>query len=178
VLPLLALGAFNNRVSVPRLRAELPSIVARRRFMRAVGAELVLLAVVVGVTAVLVSEAPAKNQVARTSVTTTKAMIGPFHANVGVMPAAAGTNRVELAFTDQAGNAANLAQVDLAASLPSRKLGPLRFRARRTGPGKYRVGAASFPIAGAWQIQLTVRRGEFDEWLKTIPIQIRKEATP
>ena len=34
VLPVLALGAFNNRVSVPRLRAKIASALERRRFLR------------------------------------------------------------------------------------------------------------------------------------------------
>ena len=41
VLPLLALGAFNNRYSVPRLRARIASTLEHRRFMRSAGAELV-----------------------------------------------------------------------------------------------------------------------------------------
>ena len=61
VLPLLALGAFNNRVSVPALRTAAASKSTRTRFIRAVAAELGLLVVVLGVTAALVDEAPAKD---------------------------------------------------------------------------------------------------------------------
>jgi copper transport protein len=59
VLPVLALAAFNNRTSVPALRSGAASPAARSRFVRAAGIEVVLLAVVVGVTAALVGEAPA-----------------------------------------------------------------------------------------------------------------------
>ena len=65
LLPLLALGAFNNRVSVPALKSGAASPAVRSRFVRAAGLEVVLLAVVVGVTAALIGEAPAKNTVAR-----------------------------------------------------------------------------------------------------------------
>jgi copper transport protein len=64
VLPILALGAFNNRVSVPRLRAGLASPPEQRRFLISVAAELTLAVVVVGVTAALVAEPPARTQVA------------------------------------------------------------------------------------------------------------------
>ena len=62
VLPVLALGAFNNRVSVPRLRAKIASALERRRFLVSVAVELALAVVIVGVTAALVAEPPAKAQ--------------------------------------------------------------------------------------------------------------------
>jgi len=174
VLPLLALGAFNNRVSVPRLRAGIASQIERTRFLRAVSAELVLLTVIVGVTAVLVNEAPAKDRVAQTRETTATTEIGPFDGTVSVAPGSAGPNTIDLSFTDPAGRPARLAEVGVAASLPSKQIGPLRFTARRTSPGHYTVAAAAFPIAGSWRLQLTVRQGEFDEWTSTISIHIRK----
>jgi copper transport protein len=58
VLPILALGAFNNRVSVPRLRTGVSSAVERRRFVTSVTVELALAVVIVGVTAALVAEPP------------------------------------------------------------------------------------------------------------------------
>ena len=63
VLPLLALGAFNNRYAVPRLRQGIASTFERRRFLRAVSAELALMTVIVAVTAVLVSAPPARTDV-------------------------------------------------------------------------------------------------------------------
>ena len=58
VVPLLALAAFNNRVSVPNLRAGTATGDDRRRFMRATATELALLAVVVAVTTLLVAQPP------------------------------------------------------------------------------------------------------------------------
>jgi copper transport protein len=58
VLPILALGAFNNRVSVPCLRTGVSSAVERRRFVTSVTVELALAVVIVGVTAALVAEPP------------------------------------------------------------------------------------------------------------------------
>jgi putative copper export protein len=62
VLPLLALGAYNNRFAVPRLRRGIASLAERRRFLRAAGAELALMVVIVAVTAVLVAEPPARTR--------------------------------------------------------------------------------------------------------------------
>ena len=58
VLPLLALGAYNNRYAVPRLRSQIASVLERRRFLRFASAELGIMVAIVGVTAVLV-ERPA-----------------------------------------------------------------------------------------------------------------------
>ena len=58
VLPVLALGAYNNRVTVRRLRDGTASPREQRRFLHTAAAELVVLAVVVGVTALLVNEPP------------------------------------------------------------------------------------------------------------------------
>ena len=59
VLPILALGAYNNRVAVPRLRSGVASPREQRRFLRTAFGELALLTAVVAVTAVLVNEPPA-----------------------------------------------------------------------------------------------------------------------
>lgn len=175
VVPLLALGAFNNRISVPRLRHGIASAGERRRFLRAVSAELLLLVVVVGVTSVLIGEPPAKDEVAQTTRVKETTAIGPFKETIAVAPGRVGTNRVELTFTNRSGKPAALAEVGVAASLPGRGIGPLRFAARRITAGRYAIAAAPFAIAGDWRLQLTVRRGEFDEWLETVSIHIRKE---
>ena len=63
VLPLLALGAYNNRFAVPRLRAQIASVVERRRFLRTAGVELAIMVAVVGVTAGLVNAPPARTAI-------------------------------------------------------------------------------------------------------------------
>lgn len=60
ITPLLARGAWNNRFAVPRLRNELASAIERRRFVQRAAAELGLMVAVVAITAVLVSEPPAR----------------------------------------------------------------------------------------------------------------------
>jgi putative copper export protein len=81
VLPVLALGAFNNRVSVPRLRAKIASALERRRFLVSVTVELALAVVIVAVTAALVAEPPAKAQLS--------AETGPVSRDVFVQPSQA-----------------------------------------------------------------------------------------
>jgi copper transport protein len=175
VLAVLGLGAFNNRISVPRLRAQIESRGARRAFVRAIAAELALVVVIVGVTAVLVNEPPAKAVLAqRPAAFQTTTTVGPFAADVSVTPAAPGPNRVRLSLTTRSNEPARPAEVRVAASLPSQGIGPLRLTPRRVRAGEYEVAAAPFTIPGSWRLELTVRRGEFDEWLRTLTVPIGK----
>jgi copper transport protein len=64
VVPLLALGAYNNRQVVPRLRAQIASAGERRRFMRFAAAELAIMVAIVGITAGLVNAPPARTDLA------------------------------------------------------------------------------------------------------------------
>src|SRR5439155_9457344 len=101
VLPLLGLGAYNNRFAVPRLRKQIASVVEQRRFLRAAGAELLIMATIVSVTAVLVTEPPAKASVKPPKYFTTTAPIGNLEVNLLVEPARTGPNVIHLYFFNQ-----------------------------------------------------------------------------
>ncbi len=175
IVPLLVLGAYNNRFAVPRLRAGIASVVEQRRFLRFVGLELALVVVIVGVTAVLVQQPPARSAVARTGPYATETRVGPFGLNLIVDPARVGVNEIHLYLLDRAGRPAEVAEARLGASLPAAGIGPLRLRTSRAGPGHFVVPAAQLPIGGGWRLQVQVRRGEFDEWLTTVSIPIGKD---
>ncbi len=68
VLPVIALGAYNNRFAVRRLREGSASPRDQRRFLHTAAAELALLLLVVGVTAVLVDQPPPRTQLEPQSV--------------------------------------------------------------------------------------------------------------
>jgi copper transport protein len=171
--PLLALGAFNNRVSVPRLRAGINSSEVRRQFARAIGAELLVFALIIGVTAVLIDEAPAKNAVNQPSgPVSTQATVGPYRMTLQVAPAVAGANAIKVVLTNSHGRPAHVTAVTVETSLPSRSLGPLEYNASALGNGRFAVKQAQLQIAGTWQVQVGVRQGQFNEWLKTVPIDI------
>jgi copper transport protein len=177
VLPVLALGAFNNRFSVPRLRAGIASAVERRRFLRATAAELALVVCIVGVTAVLVAEPPAKAQIAaEAGPVSQEALVGPFHLELVVDPARTGTNEIHLYLLDHStGQPAQVDEVRVAALLPAAGVGPLRLQAVPAGPGHAVVPAATFPLVGDWRLRVDVRKGEFDQWSSTVTIPIRKD---
>ena len=123
LLPLLALGAFNNRISVPALKSGAATPAVRSRFVRSAGLEVVLLAVVVGVTAALIGEAPAKNtvagpEIARRAGVVTSSTASPWTATVRVSPAASGYDTLDMSVTNKHGKAPAIGEVDLAAHPP------------------------------------------------------------
>jgi len=176
VLPLLALGAYNNRFAVPRLRAGIASPLEQRRFLRAAGAELVVMLGIVGVTAVLVNAPQARTEIGLHGPATATAALDGGEAHVSVVPATAGRNEIHLAFEGPTGAAAELEEVRVSASLASEGIGPLRFEARPgASPGEFVVRNVQLPIAGTWQFRIEARRGEFELLTQTVSIAIREE---
>jgi copper transport protein len=171
VLPLLALGAYNNRYAVPRLRARIASHIERRRFMRFAGAELVVMVAVVGVTAALVNAPPARTEVQMHEASEMELELGPLMAHMEVKPGMLGQNEIHIEFTKGRPD-----EVRVSAELKSRDIGPLRYRARRgMEPGAYVVRRANLAPAGEWEIRVEARRGRFDLYSDTVHVPIEKE---
>ena len=108
---------------------------------------------------------------------------GPFEATaqlegtevmVSVEPAMPGDNTITLMFTPEP---KNLNEVSVAASLPSRNIGPLDFVAKpdQAEPGMYVIEKAPFTIRGHWQLRLKILIGEFDLLTETIEVPIGVE---
>lgn len=166
VLPLLGLGAYNNRYAVPRLRAGVAQPQERRRFLQTAGVELAIMVAVVGVTTVLVNAAPAKDELmAHGGETTAEVDLGgEVQAHVRVEPGTVGPNEihVELGAAHEATEGRAFEEVAIAATLPSQDVGPLRFVAEEEGHAGYVVREADFGLAGEWQLRVEARRGEFE----------------
>ena len=178
VLPLLALGLYHNRRAVPRLRHRLASAAERTRFLRTTGGSLALMVAIVGVTAVLVSEPPARAQVAPSGPFAVTAPLGELELNLVVDPARAGRNQIHLYLTNQAGQPEDVDEATVSATLASRQVGPLRLRAHRAGPGHFVVHGAQLALTGDWQLRVDTRRGEFDADATTVSVPIGKELQP
>jgi copper transport protein len=169
VLPLLALGAYNNRFAVPRLRAQLASVIERRRFLRMAGAELVIMLAIVGVTAGLVNAPPARTEIEMHEASEIELRLGPFMAHMEVMPAQVGPNRIHLEFTKGRPD-------EVTISARSKAIGPLRYRARRgMEPGSYVVRRANLSPGGEWELRIDARRGQFDLFSDRVHISIDEE---
>jgi copper transport protein len=171
VLPLLALGAYNNRYAVPRLRERIASGLERRRFLRFAGAELLVMVAVVGVTAGLVNAPPARTEVQMHEAPTADLELGPLMAHMEVMPGMLGQNEIHLEFAKGRPD-----EVRVSATLRSKDIGPLRYRARPgMEPGAYVVKRANLSPAGDWEVKVEARRGEFDLYTDTVEVPIEEE---
>jgi copper transport protein len=168
LLPLLGLGALNNRYAVPRLRAAVASAVEQRRFLRTVGGELVLMTAIIAVTAVLVSAPPARTQHARALVHRNELQFGPYVATVRVTPARAGVNTLRIDFA----HAEVPLDVHVAATLPSENIGPLLTMLEHVTHPTFVNRRMQFPIAGTWSLRIEARRDRFELYTQNIRIRI------
>jgi copper transport protein len=189
LLPLLALGAYNNRYAVPRCKSGIASPLERRRFLRTIGAELTIMVAVIGVTAVLINAEPARTELEMEAMASDEhgamtegemAEHGPFEgtvqlgameAMVEVEPATPGSNSITITFPD---TGRKPSEVSVSASLPTQDIGPLDFTAEpdRSQPGVYTIEDASLSIAGDWELRVEARMGEFDLLTETIVVPV------
>jgi copper transport protein len=177
VLPLLALGAYNNRCAVPRLRAQIASVLEQRRFLRAAAAELTIMVAIVAVTAVLVNAPPARTEVVMHGPVEEEVDFGALTGHLSVEPGMPGSNEIHLMLEQGHGGAGPpVEEVRFFATLPEHGIGPLRFRAREGAHGDYVAANARLPIAGEWELRIEVRRGEFELLTEKVPIEIREES--
>ena len=102
------------------------------------------------------------------------AAIGPYDFTVTVDPARTGTNEIHLYLLDSTGQPASVDEITLSATLPAADVGPLELKATPAGPGHV-LARAQLPLAGDWQLQVTVRKGEFDQWSAVTDLPIRKD---
>jgi copper transport protein len=177
LLALLGFGWLNRGRVIPALErlagaGDPPggSGVIARRSLRG---ELALMLAVLGVTAALVSYTPPIDIASGPFSTTTT--LGAAQLELTVDPARVGLNTLHLYLIDAKTGAQFTATKELTvtARLPSRGIGPLPLKANLAGPGHYVLSAAELSPGGAWQLQITDRVSEFDEYAKTIDVPIK-----
>jgi copper transport protein len=174
--PLIALGAYNQRVLLPRLRtlAETGETPGRAGFSlrRSLRAEIALLVVVLGATAALTTYAPA--DYAPSGPVSETASLGPADLQLTVDPARVGPNEMHVYLINKRDgtqyDAVKELNVDLV--LPAEKLGPLKAETRKAGPGHYVMNGALFGVSGEWEVKMTARVSEFDAYYATAKVNI------
>jgi len=174
--PLMALGAYNQRRLLPRLRraAAEGATPGRDGFLlrRSIRTEVALLAVVLGVTAALVSYAPSGSVSSGPQSVT--ASFGPADLQLTVDPARVGPNEMHVYLTDKQTGAQydRVKEFGVSLVLPAEKLGPLEAETRKAGPGHYVMNGALFGVAGEWEVKVTARVSEFDAYYATMNVGI------
>jgi copper transport protein len=177
LLVLIGFGWVNRRSVIPALER----IVAATRAPGSVGVlarrslrgELALMLCVFGVTAALVSYAPPIDAASGPfSINTT---LGPTELEMTVEPAKVGLNTAHLYLINGKDGTQFIGSKELTvtATLPSKGIGPLPLQANLAGPGHYTLSSAALSPGGTWEIQITDRVSEFDEYTRTVKVPIR-----
>ncbi len=177
LLALIGFGWVNRERVIPMLerlvgdgRSPGGVGVLARRTMRG---ELALMLCVFGVTAALISYAPPIDAAAGPfSVNTT---IGPAELEMTVEPARVGPNTIHLYLINAKDGSQFTATKELLATadLPAKGIGPLPLTANLAGPGHYAFNSAELSPGGIWEIKITDRVSEFEEFSKTVKVPIR-----
>jgi copper transport protein len=178
VLPILALGAVNNRWTKPRIvraaAAGDPDHACRPLWTlrRLVGAEVAMGALVIGITAVLVNLPPARVEAGADEPTMSMATIGDHEMHVMVDPGQVGENRVHLSAAADHGDPADFDEVRVLFRMPEEDIGPLEAVAEETGPGEFVVHGHQLSVPGEWTLEIVARIGEFDEERTTVDLTV------
>jgi copper transport protein len=174
---LIVFGAYNQRRALPRLNslaatgAPPGSVGAALR--TSLRAEVTLLAIVIGVTSLLVSYAPPTSS-SRGIFSATK-QLGPLELQMTVDPATTGLNAMHVYLTNAKDGTpfTGTKEFDVGLALPEKDIGPLAANAQKAGPGHYVITGASFVPAGKWQVRIKDRVSEFDRYETTVTVPIR-----
>ena len=176
LLCVMGVAAYSRRSSVPRLEAIAergespgrPGVLLRR----ALRGEVALLAVVIGVTAALASYAPPVSAQAGPFSITTE--VGPTTLEMDVDPARVGANQMHVYFFDAKTGAPYKQgkELTITATLPDKEIGPLPLSVQSAGPGHYIVTDALLNAPGDWQIDITLRVSEFEQFEEEIEVPV------
>jgi copper transport protein len=172
VAVIAALGAYNHFRLVPALtRGRAQAALAQLR--GTLRLEVLALALVVALTAVLVVVTPGKAQTEGGVVEEVVPLGDAGSVQVTVSPAAAGFNQIHLYLFDPEGRPADIAEsitVDL--SLPAADLGPITRDATRAGPAHFQLDGDDLAVGGTWTIEVHARLDRFTEATGTVDVPV------
>lgn len=177
LLVLIAVGWVNRGRIIPALSrlagTGRPPGAVGMRARRTLRGEFALMICVLGVTAALVSYAPPID--AASGPFSTNTTIGPAELEMTVEPAKVGLNTAHLYLIDAKTGAQFTATKELTvtAKLPAKGIGPLPLHSYLAGPGHYILSSAALSPSGTWNIEITDRVSEFEEYSRVVKVPIR-----
>lgn len=175
-LPILAMGAINNRWTKPRIaRAAAegsPDRAPLRALRRLVAVEVALATVVIGITAFLVNLPPARVDAGVTGPFTTDVRLGSNNLNVLVDPNQVGANEVHLTATEPSGAPAEIEEMRVLFRMPSQGIGPLVGKGTELATGHFVVQGNHLSVAGEWRLEIVARFSEFEEERTSVDVTV------
>jgi copper transport protein len=133
--------------------------------------EVAIGALVLAATAVLVSQPPGKVALAAERSKPRHATVqinAATQASVDVTPGVHGAVRIAVRL---AGGTPPTG-ITATASLPPQKLGPIPVPLQSAGPGSYTSSDVLLPVAGTWELTLTVQTSEFDSTVAVARVKV------
>jgi copper transport protein len=178
LLVLIGFGAVNRQRVVPALRrlaAAAASPGGPGRLLRlTLRSEVALVLVVLGVTGALTGYAPPTS--ADEGPQSVSKRMGPLDLELTVDPAAVGVNEMHIyLFRARDGTPfTGTKELTVRVSQPGKGIGPIDAHLRSGGPGHYLADALTLSPGGQWQIEVTDRVSEFDEYSTKATIHVKE----
>jgi copper transport protein len=177
LIALICLGWVNRQRVIPGLERLVTAgaspggigVLARRTLR----SESLLMLCVFGATAALISYAPPIDALSGPYSANTR--LGPAELELTVEPARVGSNTIHLYLIDAKTGTQFTQTKELTATarLPAKGIGPLPLHASLAGPGHYIMNSAELTPGGGWELEITDRVSEFQEYSKTLQVPIR-----
>ncbi len=155
---LVLLGAKNRRTLAG---AHSSPGAAVRAVRRTVGLEVVGMAAVIGVTALVVNLAPARDVVSRPLAVTVETATGLV--DITVDPAKRGSNELHLYALTREGASRPVEAISATLSNAGAGVERLESRIVRAGPNHFQALSLDLPLTGTWQIDISVQLDAFTE---------------
>jgi copper transport protein len=141
------------------------------RLRRSVWVEVIVAAVIIGITAVLVNAAPARSQSTEPVSLTLKSR--QVWVYVDVAPGAAGPNDMHFTGLPTGGGPATISDMTVQLTRPGEDLPPFTVPLQKLGAGHYYSPLYNIPYSGKWQMTIRVQLGQTDEAVLTSPFTMR-----
>jgi copper transport protein len=176
-VPLLVLGAVNNRWLKPRLQRVVdgsPDARALSLLRRTVTAEVVLMVAVLGVTAVLVTLPPARTSMAEAGPFAQHITLGEQDVELTVEPNRVGENTITMMVPDHHGHGAAFETLEIRFTMPDRGIGPLVADATATAPDHYVVDGHQLSVPGMWELRIVGQVDRFTDVSASVPLHVQR----
>ena len=197
---LLATGYLTRRWVRGHYRQDAPATVTEKRaakrapasgeigrFRALIAVEMVVAALILGVTATLVGTEPAVAERSRERAPASSAegplsMAVPFDAGglegrgqlaLAMEPAKVGRNQLHLVLLTPQGAPKTAPEVRAELRLPEADIGPLPVPLTAGGPGHWLSTELDLPMPGQWELAVVVRTTEIDQTTVRIPVNAR-----
>jgi copper transport protein len=174
-IPIVLLGAFNQRVMKPRIERAASSDGgggALSTFRRLLLGEVGLAAVALVLTALLVNLPPAKVEAGVDGPFITDVRLGDDNLNVLIDPNEVGANEMHFTVSEASGAPAPVKEMRIMFRMPDEDIGPLVAKGKRLAPGHYVLQGNQLSVAGEWELEVIARTGKFDEERTTIVVRV------